>query len=649
MTVRLPTASSTTRPRSKGYGARINDLLLRLAVGPEDDIQLIDTASNEPIRLDTAANPEDFTADAGRVYSMADLTGGEGLDFAHRVRRDDDDTDASRFWKSRGINVERDRPGTPRGFTLSTQVTAAYPHTTTNTFLVPDPTTAGAVIYAVESTVWQVDDVAGTPSRTSEDPSVSGSADITGLAVIGEKVYAAAGTDHLNQRAANGTWSNLNNADTFGRLWSAKGRLLAEVGANLAQVDLSSGSLTTVVTGLAGTSFVDVVDAGAVVLAATSDGTVYSLALNDSLALVVSALVRMPEPVSMLAYNAGSVLVGTRSPNGVGGHTGRLYAATVGSQESTFALADITLVRTWDDAAAVDYSPHAAFNTRDSILFATFDGTDSHVWRFRLASAGIVAEWTVAGKGPIRQLAHVAGRVVAGVDGGGLYVEQTSYVASGWLVSPAIDFYTASDKVWTDLIVHASGLGAGATVDVFVSRSLDALLNPETSITWQFVQRFEADGATGYPVSLATSSRWLIVKVVATANGAQTSAPLIQSLAVEGFPQGTDLLIRVPVNVSDRMERPNRKPFLVPGYGRRVHAALHELRGQAVTLELYREELTVTGTLERITTPQRGRGRRGYPGERSYVEIRGRVVRLGTATSEGDVRGVGLRGVPRRG
>lgn len=645
----VPTTTSVDRPRSKGYGARINDLLLRLAVGPDDNIQLISTVDNEPLRLETGQNPEDFLPSTGKVYSLTDLTGGENLDFAHRGRSDND---AIRYWRANGLVPIYSEPGSLGGVRLARTLDRVYSFTGTNAHVWADPNATDAAYYSDGALLYRVAQlVTDTPARTSE--SWGGTQDILGIVSLGSVLYLAAGSDGIRQRTSGGSWSQLSAVDTS-RVWTAKGRLFAAQGAVLAEVDTSTGTPTTVITGPTGTSFTSVVDAGPVILAASTTGAVYSMSITDAAALVVSSQTQMPgtEVPTFLGYNASQVLVGTAAPSPTGGTEGRVYRGEIGSSTDGYALSNLQLLRRWDDQGVADHTPRGVANTRDSMLFLAYEGGDSIVYRYWLATQGLVQELRVSGQGPGQAVTVVKDRAVAGVNGYGFCVESLStFVSTGYVISPAVDFYTSADKVWTDITVYAT-INQGR-LRVSWSSNLDAMHDPNDP-SWQQLAAIEATGSTGQPISLSNAySRWLILKLeLDSVASDSTVSSVITAAAVRAQPQGKEIRARVPVNLSDTIERLGRLPLRVPGWGRKIGEQLFMMRGRAVTLELFRDQLVIQGTLERVQMPRQGVGKQGHPGERGYIEVLGRIVRFGDFSQQivGPIpRGITLRGRRKRG
>ena len=112
----LPTVANTSRPRSQGLHCRIDETFYRL-VSVADMVPTIQTAPLQPPRIDTAVNPEDIRPESGTLFSLTNMTGGEGLDFVHR-RTETTRDPSTRFWSSSGIDVARTESGEPLSISL---------------------------------------------------------------------------------------------------------------------------------------------------------------------------------------------------------------------------------------------------------------------------------------------------------------------------------------------------------------------------------------------------------------------------------------------------------------------------------------------------------------------------------------------------
>ena len=88
---RVATTINISNPKRYGYDVRIDDILLRSAVGPGREMQ-IQSSDVQEGQINVKQNPEDFTSNLGRIYSRNNFAGGQGLDTAHRANGTPKDT-----------------------------------------------------------------------------------------------------------------------------------------------------------------------------------------------------------------------------------------------------------------------------------------------------------------------------------------------------------------------------------------------------------------------------------------------------------------------------------------------------------------------------------------------------------------------------
>lgn len=637
--MKLPLTSNVSRPLAAGYGARLGDLYLRLVPNPSDPI-VVQATEGAAARIQTGENPEDFLAEAGLVYSLTDMSGGEGLFFAHR--RDRSPTDGTRYWTSRGIDVSKMVPSERGGIRLLRETTLADSSASTNVHVIANPATADSAVYANGSTVRVVTNLTGgSPSAATEDPH-AGTQNVTGFASLGTTLYAGLGTDGIAKRVA-GVWSNVSAVQT-NRIWAAKGRLIIASGTKLVEIDPATGTGTDLIVGPTGSAFVDVCDADSAIVAASTAGHFYTLT-ESSGSLVVSGQVKFSddEVPAMCAAAAGIVLVGTTQPSPSSGKIVRVYVAAV----SNGALSGSQLVRTWTNGSlARTVGPWTA--TRDSIFFAVTETGRCQVWRYHLATGGISMDVECTGSA-IDGLDVVADRLAIGSDGQGLYVEAATYVDSGYLISSAIDFFTATEKTWTDVTLTAEGFTSGATVTISVTNDLSAMGDP-LSPSWMEIATFSSTASTGEPVSLpAVTGRWLVFKVDLTSPTSGGTTVTVSSVATRGFAKSTDVEMRLPINISDQVESRGRARLRVPRWGSFLIDRLVGMQGQSVEAELLAEGLRIVGVVTAVQLQAPIVPRRGSSWSAALVVVRGSVVHEGELIVSGPALGVAWLGVDMMG
>ena len=88
---RVATSINISNPKRYGYDLKLDDVLLRTAVGPNRQMT-IQSSDVEGGQVNVRQNAEDFTSNLGRVFSRNDFSGGSNLDIAHRKNGSEKDT-----------------------------------------------------------------------------------------------------------------------------------------------------------------------------------------------------------------------------------------------------------------------------------------------------------------------------------------------------------------------------------------------------------------------------------------------------------------------------------------------------------------------------------------------------------------------------
>ena len=653
----LPSPSNTSQPEAQGFEANLDDLFLRFAVGPGRQMN-INTAPLQAQAIQTSETPEDFQQEFGQIYSRTDFSGGEGLDKAHR--RNGTERDFSRYWDSKGVDVFHGDEDTGYNAHLLYDVEQkTLTLTDTNNYMIQ--TTNGNLYLADGTTIYESTDEGDTWSAMTTTP-ITISYDITGLAAFGNSVYITTsdGTNgqFLHYDPAAGTpWHSHNTGFTnnnFTGVWFTKGSLFLSGKTSTAEyfwdgdpfADSFSSSFST------GSALfkveptheiTSVIDGGAVVLAGSTDGHIYSLKIDSGTWSLKGQTKLSFEEIHSLAATEGLVFIGTK---GSQSQTGRFYSAEVTVADNLYVLANRQLIKQWDNG--IDLTPHSMFVTRDSVYMGVHESaTTTYLWRYFLPTAGIArdigvthASNTTSVVTGITQAGTTTPKFVFVSSGQGVYKELDTYVSTGYIVTALADFYTSEKKQWVGAKLNTNGVSAG-TVELATS-TIPTDIDNIDSPTWQN-QITIASGVGGDEEVLElVDGRWITSKLTITTSDTSQSPELL-SFAIRGFQLVNDLVVDMPINISDQIERPFRKALRINGQGELIYQALRNKEGKNVQLEIFRPDTLLRGIIENVSSPIEEISPRGSVTQYCIVRFRGSKV-IATSSS-GQGLGIQLLGV----
>ena len=639
----LPSPSNTSAPESQGFEANLDDLFLRFAVGPGRQMN-INTAPLQAQAIQTSETPEDFQQEFGQIFSRTDFAGGSGLDKAHK--RNAGPNDFQRYWDSKGIDVFSGKQvGQEYKVSLLHDTDEVQRETATNLYM---QELGGDIFYAAGDTL----KVVGTPltdTSSTEDGGVgngkpSSGNNITGMAVLGTKLYLVAnGNIYIRNSAGNFTTHNTHK--TYSKIWSMKGRIVAsDTSGDLYEVPDSSNP-TTMKTLPTGTEWTDLADGGAVVLACATDGYIYSFAdVSSSLTLKGQTFVEGEVPNAIDAAQ-GLIFYGTYQ-NTASGKIGRLYVAEITNANSLYVLVNAQLIKQWGDGTTtLNQAPYKIISTRDSIYTGIVDSASkTNLWRYYLPTGGIARDVEFAESGIVEGIAVFSDRIFATISGGGLFRESTDYVSTGYIITPLADFFTSEKKQWVGAKVNTNVVASGS-VKLFTS-TIAADINNPTAATWaEQVSIFSGTGGDEEVMTLV-DGRWIAGKIELNTDDV-TQSPEMLSFAIRGFQLVNDLVVDMPVNISDQIERPFRKALRVQGQGDLVYQALRNKEGKNVQLEIFRPDTLLRGIIENVSSPIEEISPRGSV--TMYCLVRFRGSKVIQTSSSGVGLGIELLGVGRLG
>jgi hypothetical protein len=633
----LPSPANTNAPESQGFEANLDDLFLRFAVGPGRQMN-INTAPLQAQAIQTSETPEDFQQEFGQIFSRTDFAGGSGLDKAHK--RNAGENDFQRYWDSKGVDVFSGK-AVGQEYNISLLHDTDEVQTTTGTNLYMQEL-GGEIFYADGAVLKKV----ATPltGSVADDGTPSAGNNITGMAVLGTKLYLVANGDIYVRNSA-GSYATYNTHKTFDKLWSMKGRLVASATNGELHEVAATSSPPTMKALPSGSSWTDVADGGAVVLACADDGYIYSFADESSTLTLKGQTFVEGEVPNAIDSAQGFIFYGTYQ-NTASGKIGRLYRAEITNANNLYVLVNAQLIKQWGDGSTtLNQAPYRIISTRDSIFVGIIDSASkTNLWRYYLPTGGIARDLEFAESGIVEGIAVFSDRIFATISGGGLYRESTNYVSTGYVITPLADFFTSEKKQWVGAKVNTNVVTSGS-VKLFTS-TIAADIKNDSAPTWsEQVSIFSGTGGDEEVMTLV-DGRWIAGKIEINTDDV-TQTPQMLSFAIRGFQLVNDLVVDMPINISDQVERPFRKAIRINGQGDLVYQALRNKEGKNVQLEIFRPDTLLRGIIENVSSPIEEISPRGSV--TMYCLVRFRGSKVIQTSSSGVGLGIELLGVGRLG
>ena len=652
---RVPTTNIINNPKRYGYDVRIDTLLLRSAVGPGREMQ-IQSSDVQEGQINVKQNPEDFTSNLGRIYSRNNFTGGQGLDTAHRANGTPKDT--TRFWDSKGIDVfHGDDETSYHIHLLHTMESKGLTFTGTEQYVIR--TTNGNLYVSDVQTIYLSTDNAANWSTVA---STNVSYDIRGMVAFGNNIFVVTGDGSTNKQLIHydgSTWTveGLGSSITgyFTGIHFVKGRLVVTgkdaVAEYLWEADPYTGNFTglfqsssALVTVEPTHNITSVIDAGAVLLAASTDGNIYSLKdVSGTLQLQGQSHIG-DEQVTAIEALEGIIIFGTRE---VGTNIGRLYRSDLTVADDLYVLANRQLLKEWTNG--VDASPQSMFASRDSVYVGIRESeTETYLWRYYLPTAGLARDLRIPGTGSVNGIKQVAGLFFALVQGttGGVFLETSTYESTGYLITSAADFFTAESKQFVGAEVSTFNMPDNTDVELRFSTTFQDLDSP-SSTNYNLALK-QTDGTGDSEKQISPVARYIIGKLVLNSSDG-VSTPKVKSLQFRALARPELVVAQIPINISDRVERPNRKPVKVKGLGDTLYNELRSREGDAVTLQLFDPDEIIRGVVERVSYPVNTNAERGSVTQYAIITVRGTRQPVVLEVSSQIALGVGTLGVMRFG
>jgi len=654
---RVPTTADVANPQRKGYGFRLDNLLFRTAVSTDRPLT-IRTAEFPNQQIDLRTNPEDITTNIGQIFSRNDFSGGQGLDYAHK--RTNSDKDTTRFYDSKGVDVfNADTEISYQISLLHTMADKGITFSGTKNYMAQ--TTNGYLYVTDATTIYKsTDNGENWAAMTSTNVSYA----IHGIAAFGNNLFVITGDSGTNKQLISynittDTWTDesLGSVFTgyFTGIWFVKGRLLVTGKSTEAEYLWEtaafshnfSGDFQTadaIITTEPTHEFTDMADAGAVILACSTDGNIYSLKdVSGTLQVLGQSRIGDEEVHSINALE-GIIFYGTQE---YGTNIGRLYKSNLIVADNLYVLGNRQLIKEWDNSVLT--APHAMFATRDSIFLGVQENSSEvYLWRYYLPTASLARDRKLTGQGIVSGIKQSAGKFIVIVEGanGGITKETTSYEESGYIVTPNIDFFTSEVKQWVGTTIEHDEIVDTRRIQCFISTRPETINNANAT-GWELAND-STQGFGGDEVQINRNARYLNMKVVLKATDDKTGTPVFRSVSARALPRPQLVVVDIPVNISDQVERPNRKRLRVRNLGEAVYQELKQKEGDSVTLQLFDPDETIRGVVESVAYPVINDANIGSVTQYCTVRIRG--VRAEDVISQfTNTAGIGTLGVVRLG
>ena len=641
---RIPTTADVINPKRKGYDFRIDDFLFRAAVGPNRQMT-IESSDVKGQEIDVRQNAEDFTRNLGRIYSRNDFSGGSNLDLAHK--RTGSSNDVARFWDSKGVEVFGKDRGTAYDIgllhttTLDTDV--AFSSTDDDNYMA----VVGTAIYVADDAVLKKSTDGGDTWSTVSTGLTAGY-HIKGLAAHGDLLYIVANNGsagEIEKLTSGGTSSQEIAAAIYDGIWSVKGKFLVSIGTTIHQYDGASTVSSAIVTLPSGQSWTDVADVGAVVLATATDGRIYAIKdVTGTLTANGQTELSSNEAPLCIAEVQGEIFYGTKEIQTTTSKVvGRLYRASLTVANDLYVLANQQLIKEWN-IASVTAQPMFLFTTRDSVYTGIKESSsESYLWRYYLPTAGIARDLEFGAGGLIKGINKVNEKMIAIVGGSGFYKQTEIFESTGYLIAASADFFTAEKKQFVEAQVETGDITSGDSVELHVSDKLESINNVNDA-DWELIINRQSGEGTA-TAQMNKVSRYGSIKVVINAASGTSSGddttPKVQSIQIRALARPELVAVQIPVNLSDRVERPFRKPITVKNLGETIYQSLKDKEGNAVTLEVFDPAEVIRGVVESIQYPITGQlAEVGSVTQYAIITIRGTRQELYGSVTSGNIYAV---------
>ena len=646
---RVPTTANVTNPHRRGYDFRIDTKLFRASTAPDRQM-IIRTEEFPNQQINLKQNPEDISTNIGQIFSRNNFSGGQGLDIAHR--RNAQENDGIRFWDSKGVDVFNIDKGENYTVKLLHQMSSTVERATSSTTGHNYMAKVGTKLYASDDeTLYVSTDGGDTWSTQSEN--LTAGYKITGLAAHGTDLYITANNGsagEIEKLPDGGTSSQLMSAAIYDKIWSVKGQFLVSIGNAIHSYNGNTTVGSAIITLPTGQTFTDVCDAGAVILATATDGYIYSIKDVAGTFTAKGQTEISGEIPTCIAESQGLVFYGTKETQTGSTTIGRFYRAQITVADDLYVLGDNQLIKEWENSS-IDSSPKKLYVDRDSVYTGIKESTtEANLWRYYLPTGGLSRSYkcdiSSGTLDVISGIENVNSKFVVLVQQEGVFLQQSTYESEGYVILPNVDFFTSDEKQWVGTTVEHETIEDARRVQCFISTKFEDI-NNAASTNW-LLTNDSSTGRGNQESQINENSRYLSTKIVLQANGDFSGSPAFNSVAIRALPRPQVVVVDLPINISDQVERPGRKRIQVKNLGEAIYQELKEFEGDSVTLEIYDPAETIRGVVESVAYPIINNASIGSVTQYCTVRVKGvRAVNVTTANS--NILGIGTIGVVRLG
>jgi len=639
---RLTTQAEISNPQRKGYDFRIDNQLYRAAISADRQMTIQSSDVTEQ-GVNVKQNPEDFTSNLGRIFSRNNFSGGSNLDTAHRANGTAQDV--TRFWDSECVDVFTSDLG--KGYNVQLLHTTESKQALSSA--VSHMAVVGTRVYVSDDeTLYKSDDGGHNWSTVTEG--LTAGYQIKGLAAHGDLLYITANNGsagEIETLTSGGTSTQKMSAAAYDKIFSVKGQFLVTIGNAIHAYDGNTTVGSAIITLPSGQTFTDVADVGAVVLATATDGRIYSIKDIAGTFTAKGQTEISGEQPTCIVESQGIIFYGTKDVQITGNKViGRLYRAALTVADDLYVLSQNQLIKEWD-VDDVDNSPNVLFTTRDSVYTGIKEsGSTSFLWRYYLPTGGIARYYKSGVGATIQNIKLVDEKFLFTVTSSGVFKQSSNFEEEGYLIAPPADFFTAENKQYVEATAEVEDLNSGESVELHLSNKYEAINNSNDD-SWDLESDIRS-GTGEEPVQLSRVGRYIAVKVVLKSTTSSTS-PKFKAFQVRALARPELVVVQIPVNISDRVERPYRKPVKVKNLGETIYQSLKEKEGMPVTLEVYDPSELIRGVVENITYPIISNPNIGSVTQYAILTVRGTRQQTFSQVTTGDVFAVNEYGVMRFG